>query len=317
MRQAKVLCVAVAAACAIGAMTSAGASALPPEFGRCVKTVKGYMGFGYSDAGCTNGVASDAKYEWLPGPGLDPHFTTTARYRPGPITKLCLSGERYAGKATEYGALAEKYETAAKEAPEPLKKELEEKAKKYREQQKVAEEKSKKKYEETKLPNPVVECPILIEAESESAEPVVLETVSGLAVECEKLSGSGEYTGTKTVGNVNTTFTGCEVSETAIKCTSPGAKEGEIIPATLHGELGLIKEEGNPVNNRVGLDDRRIRLRWAESEGDRLGHPRTRDQQDARERNRKNDPEERLSAARKTRRAASRRSLGADRRISS
>lgn len=217
MRQMRVLCAAVLAACVISAVTSAGASALPPEFGRCVKTVKGYTGFGYSDSGCTNGVAKDAKYEWLPGPGPDPHFTTSARYRPGPITKLCIGARNYEEKATEDGHIAEEYEIAAAAAPPPLKEELEKKAKEYREKQKIAGEKSTKKYGETELPHPIEECVILIAEESEGAEPVVLETVSGLAVECEKLSGSGEYTGTKTVGNVNTTFTGCEVSETALK----------------------------------------------------------------------------------------------------
>jgi hypothetical protein len=262
MRRVKVLCMAVLAAFVITAVVSSSAWAEPPEFGRCVKTAKGYAGYGYSDSGCTTAVAKDAKYEWIPGPntepGAEPRFTTSARYKPGPITKKCILAKRYEEKGAYYKKLAEEDEEAARIAESKgeasLAKRLWEEAEKNRKKQKEYEEKAKRKYEETKLPNAKEECETLIEDESESAEPVVLESVSGLAVECENLSGSGEYVSTKKVGDLKTTFTGCEVAETAIKCTSPGAKEGEIIPGTMQGELGVIKREGNPVNNAIGVD---------------------------------------------------------------
>jgi hypothetical protein len=257
MRHVRTLYTALLAACVLGAVTSANAYASEfkaPEFGRCIKTAKGFTGAGFSDAGCTSVVASDAKYEWQPGPGPKPGFTTTARYKPGPVTKKCIVAKHYEERVGYWAGKAKEAEEAAAVAAPPLKERLEEEARKDREKQKEYEEKANKKYAETGLPNPRVECPILIEDEAEGAEPVVLETESGTRVECEGLSGSGKYTGLKTVGEVSTTFTGCEVGETGIKCTSPGAVEGEIKPAALKGELGVIKTEGKAVNNEIGID---------------------------------------------------------------
>jgi hypothetical protein len=96
------------------------------------------------------------------------------------------------------------------------------------------------------------ECEKVIK-EEEGKEPAVLETTSGLRIECGGASSAGEYTGAKTIGNVVTTFTECEVAE-GVTCLSPGAKAGEIVSASLQGALGVIKAEGLPTNNKIGLD---------------------------------------------------------------
>jgi hypothetical protein len=54
------------AAFAISAVAAVSASAEAPEYGRCIKKAK-VEGTGFSDAKCTKGVATKAKYEWLPG----------------------------------------------------------------------------------------------------------------------------------------------------------------------------------------------------------------------------------------------------------
>lgn len=90
-------------------------------------------------------------------------------------------------------------------------------------------------------------------AEEEGKEPAVLETVTGLRIECGGAGSVGEYSGTKTVANVVTTFTECEFAE-VYACQSPGAKAGEIVSASLKGVLGVIKTEGLPTNNKIGLD---------------------------------------------------------------
>ncbi len=45
----------------------------PPEFGRCVRVTTGTGAYG--DASCTT-LGGENKYEWLPGPGESPTFTT-------------------------------------------------------------------------------------------------------------------------------------------------------------------------------------------------------------------------------------------------
>jgi hypothetical protein len=83
--------------------------------------------------------------------------------------------------------------------------------------------------------------------------PAALETASKRKVTCTGQTGTGEYTGVKTVANVTLDFTGCEMS--GAKCTSEGAAEGELRSATLIGALGVIKTstEG-PLKNTIGLD---------------------------------------------------------------
>jgi hypothetical protein len=95
--------------------------------------------------------------------------------------------------------------------------------------------------------------PIL--AEKEADEPALLETTSGLRVECSGVSSTGEYsmTNTQQVANVKTTFTGCEFDETGLTCQSAGAASGEVLTSTLDGTLGVIKKEPSPLNTTVGL----------------------------------------------------------------
>jgi hypothetical protein len=80
-----------------------------------------------------------------------------------------------------------------------------------------------------------------------------LYTPSGLLVLCKGASGSGEYTGDKTVAGVTLVLTGCDLG--AAVCTSSGAAAGEVVSQTLGGGLGVIKTslEG-PAKNLVGTD---------------------------------------------------------------
>jgi hypothetical protein len=96
-------------------------------------------------------------------------------------------------------------------------------------------------------------CEVIIEKE-EGKEPAIFETTSGLRTECGGVSTTGEYSGTKTVGNVKSVFTECLISETELTCNSAGAASGEIVTTALKGELGVIKTEGVPKNNKIGLD---------------------------------------------------------------
>lgn len=64
----------------------------------------------------------------------------------------------------------------------------------------------------------------------------LLETRSGTKVLCRTETSGGEYTGTKTVGDVVVKFTGCESA--GFPCGTVGAKEGELVTRTLEGLIG-------------------------------------------------------------------------------
>jgi FG-GAP repeat len=69
-------------------------------------------------------------------------------------------------------------------------------------------------------------------------QPVDLEHT----LKCATATGGGEYTGTKTVGSIKLTFTGCRhLSE---QCSSAGAAAGEIVASTLEGALRLAGFSG-------------------------------------------------------------------------
>lgn len=71
-------------------------------------------------------------------------------------------------------------------------------------------------------------------------------------VTCKKGADTGEFTGPKTVGNVNVTFTGCELDKAS--CSS-GVTAGEIKTKTLKGTIGYFDEEfKKPVAKAVGID---------------------------------------------------------------
>ncbi|HEV7678619.1 MAG TPA: hypothetical protein VGQ42_08625 [Candidatus Dormibacteraeota bacterium] len=211
MRRLAMIGLCIAAMVAVGGVSAATAAAEAPEFGRCIKKAKA-EGSGYSSANCTSFLGSGAKFEWQPGPGPNPRFTSAARFVPTPTYKHCLAWQREKEAGNEKGAMEtlERYGLTAEGCEKTLK-------------------------------------------EEEGKEPAVLETVSGLRIECGGASSVGEYTGVKSVGNVVTTFTECEFNE-IFTCQSPGAKAGEIVSASLQGVLGVIKTEGLPANNKIGLD---------------------------------------------------------------
>ena len=66
MKRSRLMGLCLVALFAISALAAASASAEAPEFGRCIKKAKA-EGSGFSDAKCTKGVATGAKFEWLPG----------------------------------------------------------------------------------------------------------------------------------------------------------------------------------------------------------------------------------------------------------
>jgi hypothetical protein len=72
---------------------------------------------------------------------------------------------------------------------------------------------------------------------------------------CTGQTGSGEYTGNKTIGNVRLRLTGCSYNLEA--CTSAGAAAGEVLPGVLKGELGVIKTSAEgPAKDLIGTDFR-------------------------------------------------------------
>jgi hypothetical protein len=74
-------------------------------------------------------------------------------------------------------------------------------------------------------------------------------------MECTGETGSGEYSGNKTIANVRMTFTGCFLADGPLKCTSSGSATGEVVTTALHGELGIIKSSAEgPVKNAIGTD---------------------------------------------------------------
>jgi hypothetical protein len=217
MRRIRLVGLCVLAALAIGAVATATASAEAPEFGRCVKkAVKG--GSGFSDSRCTEAASSEAKFEWIPGPGAKAKFRSEARFVLTAKDQVCVKWHALveAGKTEEAAALLARHHYTAKECEETL-----------------AENGGK----------------------GEALEPAVLETVNGERVECSGVKATGEYTSAKTV-SVNSTFTGCEAERFGLTapCTSPGAGSGEVVDSPLEGVVGLIKKESLPTSSTAGID---------------------------------------------------------------
>lgn len=80
----------------------------------------------------------------------------------------------------------------------------------------------------------------------------VLETIGGTPLFCRAGTGSGEYTGPKSVGNVVLTLTGCETG--SLKCNSAGQPSGTAVFGPLEGALGIVKKGATPVQDKIGLD---------------------------------------------------------------
>jgi alpha-tubulin suppressor-like RCC1 family protein len=69
---------------------------------------------------------------------------------------------------------------------------------------------------------------------------------NGALIVCDgSTSGSGEYSGGKSVADLTITFTGCGVSKSkhATKCNSPGAPAGDIETSPLEGAVGFTSRE--------------------------------------------------------------------------
>jgi len=64
-----------------------------------------------------------------------------------------------------------------------------------------------------------------------------LATVNGLTVVCRTEESGGEYSSPKAVAGVTVKFTGCESA--ALKCSTTGAGEGEIVTNLLEGRIGF------------------------------------------------------------------------------
>jgi hypothetical protein len=91
---------------------------------------------------------------------------------------------------------------------------------------------------------------------SGTSGPVTLESTSAhTSVKCSASTSSGEYTGSKTVGET-IALTGCETGPTGhvVSCQSSGAPAGQISSAALTGRLDFIKENEEGVKPEVGLD---------------------------------------------------------------
>jgi hypothetical protein len=236
MSRLRMIGLCLVAVVAIGAVAAASASAEAPEYGRCIKKAK-TEGAGFSDANCNSAVGAEGKYEWIAGPGPKAKFTSVERFLFSGKYTQCL-------RARGEEEIAEEKRKQAETAPEPEKAKLIREAE---EHERVAEEKRAK----AKLNK--AECEALIEEEHAKA-PAVLQTVTGSTVTCGGVTSTGEYSGTKTVGNLVTTFTECSIG--GLACQSAGAEEGEIVTATLDGVLGVVQKE-EPLTKtkvKIGLD---------------------------------------------------------------
>jgi hypothetical protein len=85
---------------------------------------------------------------------------------------------------------------------------------------------------------------------------VALEGVDGAKVLCKKSTGSGKYTGAKSL-TASLKLTGCTLSSSKAACQSSGAPSGEIDTSSLAGQLGFIEDRSGPADElivSVGVD---------------------------------------------------------------
>jgi len=248
MTRLKTLAICLLTVFAIGVVTAATASAAAPEFGRCVKKAKA-EGSGYSNAGCTTATGAGAKYEWLSGSTTT--FTSEAREVEIGKAKKCLlwSEEIKRGNTKHAEELLIEWKITKAECETVVK------AHACWDEIRKGEPK-----EAEELGYTTSECEEAYRGwqEEDLKEPVILETTSGSRVECLGLTASGEYSGTNTVSNVRTTFTGCELKlekaeKVGASCHSAAASAGEIVVNPLEGELGLITKQAEPVKDTAGI----------------------------------------------------------------
>ncbi len=85
---------------------------------------------------------------------------------------------------------------------------------------------------------------------------VALEGAGGAKVLCKKSTGSGKYTGAKSL-TASLKLTGCALSSSKAACQSSGAPSGEIDTSSLAGQLGFIEDRSGPADElivSVGVD---------------------------------------------------------------
>jgi hypothetical protein len=85
---------------------------------------------------------------------------------------------------------------------------------------------------------------------------VTLQGVGGATVQCKKSTGSGQYTGAKSL-TATLAFTGCALTSSKAACQSSGAGAGEIVTSALAGQLGFIEDQSGPSDEllvSVGVD---------------------------------------------------------------
>jgi hypothetical protein len=248
MTRLKTLAICLVAVFAIGVAAAATASAAAPEFGRCVKKAKA-EGSGYSNAGCTTKAETGAKFEWQAGSTTT--FTSEAREVETGKAKKCLLwwSEIKAGNLKHAGELLTEWKLTEAECEQVVKAhacwdEIRKGEPKEAEELGYTRSECEEAYKEWQ--------------EEDLKEPVILETTNGSRVECLGLTASGEYSGTNTVSDLRTTFTGCELKlekaeKVGTSCHSTGASEGEIVVNPLEGELGLITKQAEAVKDTAGI----------------------------------------------------------------
>ncbi len=236
-----VLCALCAAV--VMAVGASAAAAQAPEFGKCIrKAAKEGAGFA-KKPNCVDVTATKAKYEWAPGPGAANKFTYTERFGYSPKFHRC---EAARGDETQ----AEQREAEAALASEPNEREaLEAEARAFR----VTAKQDRELAGES-----LSGCEKLIAKET-ARSPVVLKTGAHRPLVCADVAGSGEYTGAKTIGELQLVFSEC--STEGVACESSGASAGEIQISTLDGELGFIEQVLVPTKDKVGV-------KWFPSSGE-------------------------------------------------
>ncbi len=80
----------------------------------------------------------------------------------------------------------------------------------------------------------------------------VMEPVAGTAVICRGMTGSGEYTGPKTISYGPLSLTGCTAA--GLECASAGAAVGEIVTSPLEGVLGVAVIGASSRTNKLALE---------------------------------------------------------------
>ncbi len=221
MRRFRMIGPCLVAVLAIGAGAAGSASAAAPEFGRCLKAPRHSTGPGYADSGCTDPVSENAKHEWVAGPGPKPGFSASAKFKYSLYHRPCSI-------AVAEMRLAEAQRAYAEGLSEP------EKAEELKEAQ-HHEERALQHLSAIKQTLAQCETRLLTER---AKTPVVFETVGGAIAECGTVSGGGEISGPKSLGNIVLRFGECTMG--ANECSSSGAAAGEIVSASLEGTLGIL-----------------------------------------------------------------------------